>query len=138
MTNHTSEQDTSGKPKHNFTGNRGNAGNEPRIMGKSGRKSARGFGEGNDFEFGDNVSASKTSRLSGAIKGRFDQNRSTNYVAGYPDLGAKSIMAKDSSMINLNEPSNDAEASWQTFKPMTTCPNDRYSLARHQELFAES
>ena len=108
MTNQNTDQDSSSKPKHNF---RGNASIEPKIMGKSGRKSARAFGEGANFDFGDNVSGCKTTRMSGALHARADPNRSTNFVAGYPDLGVKS-MAKDSSMINLNEPSGDAEQSW--------------------------
>ena len=46
----------------------------------------------------------------------------------------------DLSVENLNQPCSDKndDESWQTFKPMTTCPNDRYSLKRHQEIFLES
>jgi len=41
-------------------------------------------------------------------------------------------------MIHLGDNSGDAEQSWQTFKPSTICPNERYSLKRHQEIFMES
>jgi len=45
----------------------------------------------------------------------------------------------DLSICNLADPSTGKhEESWQTFKPMTTCPNERYSLKRHKEIFMES
>ncbi len=67
-----------------------------------------------------------------------DQNRSTNFVPNFPELTAQKQENADLSMINLDDRSAEHEESWQTFKPMTTCPNERYSLKRHQEIFMES
>ena len=66
MTNQASENEHQSKPKHNFMGNKGNASIEPKILGKSGRKSARAFGMGAEFDLGESCSGNKTTRLSGA------------------------------------------------------------------------
>ena len=58
---------------------------------------------------------------------KIDQNRSAQFAApNFPDL--KSQAPQEHSIINLGEQSVEGEESYQTFKPSTTCPNDRYSL----------
>ena len=97
---------------------------EPKIMRKS---------------MGTNVTKSSNN----IVKPRVDQNRSTNFAPNFPDLkeSRPSTNHKEEnshSLINLGEQSNDVEQSWQTFKPSMVCPNERYSLKRHQEIFIES
>ena len=112
--------------KHNFTGNRSNASIEPKII-----RSSKGAGNSSD------KSGRNTARLSSKNYARAEQQRSVNVVNNFAD---KSHSNLDLSISNVQEqPCSDRnEESCQTFKPITTCPNDRYSLKRHQEIFLES
>jgi len=107
------------KPKHNFMANRSNASIEPKILRASDKTSAC---------------------ITAASSRRIEQNRSANFAHSHfiDEINKRQAVNADFSICNLGDRSGDHEESWQTFKPSTVCPNERYSLKRHQELFIES
>ena len=134
----SSRQKPAAAKKHNFvgnglaSGNRSNASIEPKIIRHS-VPAAPGQGDRSGRK------SAQSGRLSSRNYMRVDQQRSVNVVNNFADK-SHTHSNIDLSVENLDQPCSgkNEDESWQTFKPMTTCPNDRYSLKRHQEIFLES